>query len=349
MKSSSAESKTTPVLVIGNAGVGKSTLINYLLGRKIELVKDIANQNTMDVVGGHSAPVISHSFSTPGTDKIDKFDNEIEKISYYDTPPFAFNDKTDQSMEEELTNRVNQVREQNGVIIFVMSARSINSFSALCSLRKLLEKFCEERTNAATCHTLFVVTNTNGEGNTKYDLTGLKEEQGKKQPRIECGFIKNEGFVYSVIGSDGQDVGLTLMNRARFPIDFPKDVDSLMQKKEKYLPFILQSAAELGLVPETDVPNRITSSDMVAHIMETGQDDTIQPILEKMRDPDNWIFVNMLDEKNKNDIHQWIKQHTLRKTSVPKLSSRAFIACLTKDSTSPSTEKEFENILDFQI
>src|SRR5438445_9236303 len=123
---SKADNNYLPVLIIGQAGHGKSTMINYLLRRTMTSIK-LHGVNRVDVTDGPSAPTISHKMWDIGTKRIDKFDNEIEKISYYDTPPFTHDELEDRaSIEEELIEKAKLVKEKNGVIIFVYDARGLD-------------------------------------------------------------------------------------------------------------------------------------------------------------------------------------------------------------------------------
>ena len=89
-----------------------------------------------------------------------------------------------------------------------------------------------------------------------------------------------------------------------------------MQNKDKYLPQMLsQLSNDPCHVPDSTV--------IVADLrLEINYNEAIlSPILDKMKDRSNWIFVNMFEEKSKKDIHSRIKQKSLQKLLVTSASS----------------------------
>src|SRR5579872_3916494 len=149
---SKADDSYLPVLFLGRSGHGKSTMINYLLGEKMTSSK-VNGVVRIDVINGHSAPVICHSLTQIGTKKFDKFDNHVEKISYYDTPPFV--DNTDylinkEAIEKELIEKAKLVNEKKGTLIFVISVACMDNLHYM----KNHLKFLGERINAVASNIL---------------------------------------------------------------------------------------------------------------------------------------------------------------------------------------------------
>jgi predicted GTPase len=164
MKSRPAESKMDndflPVLVIGLTGAGKSTLINYLLGKKLVRAKEVGLFK-MDVAGGNAKPAICHKILSSGTKELGEFKDEIKRITYYDTPPLnGFYDKHSHKAVtniSQVSQLIDQIKEKKGVVIVVISVSELDK--PHYGLIPLLDTL-SEKTKTADCHILFAATKT---------------------------------------------------------------------------------------------------------------------------------------------------------------------------------------------
>jgi GTPase Era involved in 16S rRNA processing len=77
------------VLIIGNTGAGKSTLINYQLGYK--MVKSELHGSDVYNTEGNIGAVIGHSKSISETLFSETFENKLDNIVYCDCPGFGEN------------------------------------------------------------------------------------------------------------------------------------------------------------------------------------------------------------------------------------------------------------------
>lgn len=164
-----------PVLVIGQIGSGKSTLINYLLGKKISRVKR-HGRFRMDVAEGDARPVIYHTSLFSGTTVLGEFKDDVKKISYYDTPPLKLpkdddNDSSDAPKADhvmsQISNLIDQVKEKKGVVIVVVAADILYSVSG--QFIPTLQQLCE-KTKIVGCPILFAATKIEGNND---DLTNV--------------------------------------------------------------------------------------------------------------------------------------------------------------------------------
>lgn len=149
-----------PVLIIGQVGSGKSTLINYLFGKKMGRAKGVGLFK-IDVVEGDAKPAICHKTLSSGTKELGEFKDEIKKIFYYDTPPL--NDFYDRHPHKaaanisQISQLIDQIKEKKGVIIVVVSVNELDEpYYGLIPLLDTLS----EKTQTADCHILFAATKT---------------------------------------------------------------------------------------------------------------------------------------------------------------------------------------------
>src|SRR5579872_6795045 len=145
-------------------------------------------------------------------------------------------------------------------------------------------KFLGERINAVASNILFVATKKKFGDEAEYVLVKQPDDgQPSKVNTIECHFI-DKGLWLNVVGADGESVLETLISKKSLPSDFPTDIESLMQDPKKHLPIILERKPNL-----IDRGDEITSSHLIDSITEICNEEVcLQPILEKMRNPDNW-------------------------------------------------------------
>lgn len=185
MESRSTETKTDndflPVLVLGRPGSGKSTLINYLLGKKMHSIK---NSGTLQMVvaDGDSRPFICHTLLNLGTTQLEEYKDTTKKISYYDTPAITIttdvlhNENNAIANIKQISQLINQIKIQQGVIIVAFSVDNLEG-PAPHEFAPMLDLLCEN-TKITDCHILFTVTKID---KCKDDLTSSDMNERAKE------------------------------------------------------------------------------------------------------------------------------------------------------------------------
>src|SRR5437879_1838229 len=134
----------------------------------------------------------------------------------------------------------------------------------------------------------YIGTNKRFGDKNEYQLAKKPEDGQPSIPNtIECNFT-DKLFRANVIGEEGESITSTTIPKIRLPSDFPKDIETLMQDSKNNLSKLLGYRS--GLIDRGDGITSSYISDGIVEVCKT--EPSLQFLIEKIRDPDNWILMN---------------------------------------------------------